>query len=60
MFEAIERYILGRNVKCKGDTNHFACNKWIEPSIKECDREERVSLREIYSIKGPAQITPSD
>ena len=36
------------------------CDKWIEPSIKDCEREDRGSLRGVYSIKGPAQIRPSD
>ena len=59
-FEAVARYILGRIVNCEGDTIHFVCDKWIEPSIKDCEREDRGSLRGIYSIKGPAQIRPSD
>ena len=59
-FEAIARYILGRIVNCEGDTNRVVCDKWIEPSIKDCEREDRGSLRGIYSIKGPAQIRPSD
>ena len=44
-FEAIARYNLGRIVNCEGDTNHFVCDKWIEPSIKNCEREDRGSLR---------------
>ena len=59
-FEAIARYILRRIVNCEGETNHFVCDKSIEPSIKDGEREDRVSLREIYSIKGAAQIRPSD
>ena len=59
-FEAIARYILGRIVSCEGDTNHFVCDKWIEPPIKDCEREHRGSLRGVYSIKDPAQIRPSD
>ena len=42
--EAIARYILGRIVNCEGDTNHFLCNKWIQSSIKDCEREGRSSL----------------
>ena len=38
----------------------FFCAKWTEPSIKDCEREYRGSLRGIYSIKDPAQIRPSD
>ena len=59
-FEATARYILGRTVNCEGDTNHFVYDKWIEPPIKDCEREERGSLRGIYSTKGPAHIRPSD
>ena len=51
-FEAIERYILGRLVDCEGDTKHFVCNKRIKLSIKDCKREDRGSLRGIYSNKG--------
>ena len=36
------------------------CDKWIEPSIKDCEREDRGSLRGVYFIKDPAQIRPSD
>ena len=42
----IERYILGRIVNCEGDTNHFEYDNWIELSIKDCEREDRDSLRE--------------
>ena len=44
-FEAIARYFLGRTVNCERDTNHFVCDKWIEPSINDCEREDRGSLR---------------
>ena len=43
--EAIARYILGRIVNCEGDTNYFVYDKWIEPSIKDCERKDRCSLR---------------
>ena len=61
-FEAVARYILGRSVNCERSVNsiHSVCDKWIEPSIKECDRENRGPLRGIYFIKGPAEIRPSD
>ena len=59
-FEEIIRYIFGRIVNCELDTNHFVCNKWIEPSIKNCEREDRGSLRGIYSNKDSAQIRPTD
>ena len=59
-FETLARYILGRIVNCEGDTILFMCDKWIEPSVKDCEREDRGSLRGVYSIKGPAQIRPSD
>ena len=60
ILEVIARYILGRTVNCEGDTNHFVCDKWIELSIKDCEGEDRDSLRGIYSIKRPAQKRPSD
>ena len=60
MFEAIARYILGRIFNCERDTNHLVCDKWIEASVKDCGREDRGSLRGIYSIKGSAHIRPSD
>ena len=59
-FESLARYILARIVSCEGDTIHFVCDKWIQPSIKDCEREDRGSLNGIYSIKGPAQTRPSD
>ena len=50
-------------VNCEGDTNHFVCvinRKWNKPWIKDYEREDRGSLREIYSIKDPTQIRLSD
>ena len=60
MCEAAARYILGKIVNCKGDIIHIVCDRWIEPSIKDCEREDRGLLTGIYSIRGPAQIRPSD
>ena len=57
-FEAIARYFLGRTVNCEGDTNDFIRDKWVEPSIKDSEREDRGSLRGIYSIKGLAKRRP--
>ena len=37
-----EKYILGKTVNCEGDTNHFVCDKWIERSVKEREREDKV------------------
>ena len=50
------------SVNCERSVNsiHSVCDKWIEPSIKEYDRENRGSLRGIYFIKRPAEIRPSD
>ena len=31
-FEAVARSI----INSEGDTIHFVCDKWIEPSIKDC------------------------
>ena len=59
-FEATARYILGRIVNCEGDTNQGGGGGWGEPPIKDCEREERGSLRGIYSTKGSAHIRPSD
>ena len=42
------------------DKIHFVCDKWIEPSTKDCERGDKGSLWGIFSIKGPAQIRPSD
>ena len=57
-FEAIARYFLGRTVNCEGDTNDLIRDKRVEPSIKDCEREDRGSLRGIYSIKGLAKRRP--
>ena len=50
------------SVNCERSVNsiHSVCDKWIEPSIKEYDRENRGSLRGTYFIKRPAEIRPSD
>ena len=36
-FEVVARSILGKTVNSEGDTIHFVCDKWIEPSIKDCE-----------------------
>ena len=45
----LARDILGRIVNCEGATIHFVRDKWIEPSIKDFERDDRRSLRGIYS-----------
>ena len=56
-FEAIARYILETIVNCEGETNY---NMWQVDWTINKGREDKGSLKGMYSIKGPAQIRPSD
>ena len=59
-FEAVARYILEGIVNCEGDTIHIVCDKCIEPSIKDYEREDRGSLNGICSIIVLAQVRLTD
>ena len=36
------------------------CNKWVHPSIKDCERKNRDKSTAKYCVKGPAQKRPTN
>ena len=40
-FSGVARYLLARILDFNGNTIHFVTDKWIEPSIKDCERINR-------------------
>ena len=60
-FGGVACYLLARIAECDGSTIHFVADKWITPSIKDCERTKRASCSDsIYSIKGPFQKRPGN
>ena len=43
-----------------GNTIHFVTDKWLQPSIKDSERDVRNSTQASYQIKGPEQKRPSN
>ena len=59
-FGGVARYLLARIVECDAHTIHFVSDKWIKPSIKDCERQTRGSSSTLYQIKGHSQKRPSN
>ena len=43
-----------------GNVIHYVTDKWLNPSIKDNERENRESNSQNYEIKGPNQKRPSN
>ena len=39
---------------------HFVTGKWVSPSIKDCERDQRESSSMTYQISGVGQKHPSN
>ena len=59
-FGAIAHVLLQRILSADGDTIHFVSDKWLSPSIKDCERDARVSSTGKYQITGPTQKRPNN
>jgi hypothetical protein len=59
-FGAVARFLLQRILSSDGDIIHFVTDKWLSPSIKDCERDSRSSSSTAYRITGPAQKRPSN
>ena len=40
-FDGVARYLLARVSEFEGHILHFVCDKWVQPSIKDCERKDR-------------------
>ena len=45
---------------CSREVVHFVSDKYITPTIKDCEREARASTSIGYQITGPSQKRPSN
>ena len=59
-FGGVARSLFSSLVKLQGKEIHFVCDKWVKPSIKDCERDKRSSENIPYQIKGPEQKRPSN
>ena len=58
-FGAIALCLLRRLINSKGNIVHFVADKWISPSIKDCERDARAGQSVSYQITGAAQKRPT-
>eukprot|EP00794_Sanderia_malayensis_P002175 gene2175-2471_t len=47
-------------LECDGKLIHFVSDKWISPSIKDCERDARNTSTASYNITGPMQKRPGN
>ena len=59
-FGAVARSLLQKVMYAEGDAIHFVTDKWLSPSIKDCERDLRMSSSTAFSITGPCQKRPSN
>jgi len=59
-FGGVARYLLKYIVGNAGNEVHFVTDKWITPSIKDCERDKRGSSSLSYQINGANQKRPSN
>ena len=53
--DGVAWYILARISEFEEHILHFVCNKWVNPSIKDCERTDLDKSTPIYCAKDPAQ-----
>ena len=56
----VTKYLLQKLVNFHGNFIHFVTDKWMIPSIKDLERQERESTAFPYQIKGPGQKRPGN
>ena len=59
-FGGVTKSVLARLVQMKGKEIHFVSDKWVKPSIKDCERDKRSAENIPYQIQGPEQKLPSN
>ena len=61
-FDGLTTYLLSRALELDGFAVYFIYDKWVLPSIKDCERESRSveSGSILYEIKGASQKRPSN
>ena len=59
-FGQVAKVILSNIMKAKGNVIHFIFDKWINPSIKDSERNDRVSVTTSFQITGSSHKRPSN
>lgn len=59
-FGGVASFLLSKILNIGGNTIHFVSDKWITPSIKDCERQNRETVSVSYQIKGAAQKRPTN
>ena len=59
-FGKVARVLLGKTMAEGGNVIHYVVDKWIEPSIKDSERDTRNSTRASYQINGSEQKRPTN
>ena len=57
-FGAMARILLRKVMYAEGDVIHFVTDKWLSQSIKDCERDSRMSSSTVFNITGPSQKRP--
>ena len=59
-FGQVAKVILSNIMKAKGNVIHFIFDKWISPSIKDNERNDRASVNTSFQVTGSSQKRPSN
>ena len=59
-FGGVARTLLARISEFERHILYFVCDKWVHPSIKDCERKDRYKSTATYCVKEPAQKRPTN
>ena len=59
-FGGVVRTLLARISEFERHILYFVCDKWVHPSIKDCERKDRYESTATYCVKEPAQKRPTN
>ena len=59
-FGQVAKVILSITMKAKGNIIHFLFDKWISPSIKDSERNDRESVTTNFQVTRSSQKRPSN
>ena len=59
-FGGVAKYLWRKILQRNGKLIHFVSDKWITPSVKECERQSRTANDVSYHIVGAAQKRPTN
>ena len=59
-FGGVAKYLWRKILQRDGKLIHFVSDKWITPSVKDCERQSRTANDVSYHIVGAAQKRPTN